>query len=312
MASRITSNPADYIAPLNINKLEGRMLYIPAPQNKKREILIISGHHGLLERWWSLAENFADFGSVTVPDLPGFGGMDSFEKIGKKINLDSYADYLAAFIKLRFRRKKITIVGISFGFAVVTRMFQKYPELTKKTDLLISLAGFMHKDDFIYSKPQRVTYSFLCRLLGTKVMCLTQDLFFINYPVIKFIYDRAPNSKQRKYTLSKQENQAMVELEAMLWQVNDLRSNWLTISEFLKIDNCQQRIDLDVIHVVAKVDHYLRNEIVTEHMQVVYKGYKSYIYKGNSHTSSTIADKKEAGKMLPPALRKRLNTAPSV
>src|ERR1022692_3254958 len=113
MAIKITSNPADYIVPLNINKLEGRMLYAPSINSHSRNILLVYGHHAMLERWWSFVENLNEYGSVTMPDLPGFGGMDSFYKIGRKPTLDNYADYLAAFIKLRFRRKRITIVAIS-------------------------------------------------------------------------------------------------------------------------------------------------------------------------------------------------------
>src|SRR5581483_611837 len=115
-----STSAADYIVPLNINKLEGRMLYAPSTSSAQRNILLVYGHHAMLERWWSLVQNLTEYGNVTMPDLPGFGGMDSFYKIGRKPTIDDFADYLAAFIKLRFRRKRITIVAISFGFIVVT------------------------------------------------------------------------------------------------------------------------------------------------------------------------------------------------
>ena len=79
----------------------------------------------MLERWWGLVQNFNEYGAVTMPDLPGFGGMDSFYTIGRRPTIDAFADYLAAFIKLRYKRKRITIVGISFGFLVATRMPSK-------------------------------------------------------------------------------------------------------------------------------------------------------------------------------------------
>jgi hypothetical protein len=47
------------------------MLYAPSPKRPDREILVIYGHHAMIERWWSLAENLRDFGNVTIPDLPG-------------------------------------------------------------------------------------------------------------------------------------------------------------------------------------------------------------------------------------------------
>ena len=87
--------PADYIQPLNINGLEGRMLHVPAPPKKHREILLLYGHHAKLERWWSLVENLQQYGSVTMPDLPGFGGMDSFYRVHRRPTIDAFADYLA-------------------------------------------------------------------------------------------------------------------------------------------------------------------------------------------------------------------------
>src|SRR3954467_13947355 len=122
---------ADYILPLNINGLQGRMLRAPSNTNKKREILLVYGHHAALERWWSLVENLVQYGNVTMPDLPGFGGMESFSKINTKPTIDNFADYLAAFVKLRYQRKRVTIYAISYGFVVVTRMLQRYPEIAK-------------------------------------------------------------------------------------------------------------------------------------------------------------------------------------
>src|SRR3982751_3045218 len=96
----------DYIRPLEMNGLTGRMLHMPAPKNKKRDILLIYGHHSCLERMYGVAEDLNQYGAVTMPDLPGFGGMDSFYKIGMEPTLDNLADYLAAFIKLRYKGKK--------------------------------------------------------------------------------------------------------------------------------------------------------------------------------------------------------------
>src|ERR1039458_3592274 len=80
---------ADYIVPLNINGMDGRMLRLPAPKGKPAELLFVYGHHSSLERWWGLAQVMNRYGAVTMPDLPGFGGMDSFYKIGKKPSIRS-------------------------------------------------------------------------------------------------------------------------------------------------------------------------------------------------------------------------------
>jgi pimeloyl-ACP methyl ester carboxylesterase len=173
MPKTSSNSPADYIVPLNINGLDGRMLKAPAFSGvESKEILLIYGHHAMLERWWTLVQNLQEYGNVTMPDLPGFGGMDSFARINRYPNIDAYADYLAAFIKLRYRRKKFVVIGISFGFLVITRMLQRYPELTKKITLVVSIVGFMHKDDFVYPARNRKMFAKITRVFATREVAL--------------------------------------------------------------------------------------------------------------------------------------------
>jgi len=306
MAYKSTSNPADYIFPLNINKLEGRMLYAPSTSDKNKNILLIYGHHALLERWWSLVENLTEYGNVTMPDLPGFGGMDSFEKIGKKPDIDAFADYLAAFIKLRFKRKRITIVAISYGFVVTTRMLQRYPELAKKVDLLVSLVGFMHKDDFVYPPARRTFYKYATRSFATRPSAFFIRYFALNRFVLTTLYTKLPNSKKRMVEVTPEQFKKTMDFEVKLWQVNDVRTHWLTTSEFLNVDNCKYRVLLPVVHVISKEDHYFDNNIVKEHMLVVFNGYKRYVANSRAHTPSVLATKKEASVMLPTGLKRIL------
>lgn len=306
MNERMSTSAADYIVPLNINKLEGRMLIAPPAGSNKKNILLVYGHHALLERWWGLVENLQDYGQVTMPDLPGFGGMDSFTKIGKIPDLDNYADYLASFIKLRFKRKRITIVAISYGFVVVTRMLLRYPELTNKIDLLVSLVGFMQYDDFIYTPIQRKFYIVVTRLFATRPIALMIKYFGLNRFVLKYLYTKLPNSKRRMIEVTPEEFEKTMDFEVKLWQANDVRTHWLTTSAFLRLDNCYGRLDMEVIHVQSKEDHYFNNEIVRQHMQVVFKRYKKFVAKSKAHTPSVLADKTASGVLLPPGLRKIL------
>src|SRR5689334_10233567 len=111
MAKQKAKNLADYVVPLNMNGLRGRMLRLPPPARKKREILLIYGHHASIERMFGLAENLNRYGGVTLPDLPGFGGMQSFYRLNEKPTLDNLADYLASFVKLRYKRQKVSILA---------------------------------------------------------------------------------------------------------------------------------------------------------------------------------------------------------
>ncbi len=299
-------HPADYIVPLNMNGLQGRMLRMPAPKNHNRQILVLYGHHAMLERWWGLMQNLNEYGAVTMPDMPGFGGMDSFAKIGQKPTIDNYADYLAAFIKLQYKRRRVTIIGISFGFVVVTRMLQRYPELAKRVDLLVSLVGFMHRDDFLFKPRSQFMMRYATRFFATHPMA-----FFIRYAglnpfVLKKLYAKLPAAKRRFIEVGPEEFSAMLEFEVKLWQANDVRTHWLTTSEFLHLDNCQKQVPLDVWHVGSQHDHYFDNAIVQEHMLVVFKSCTQLLTGTKAHTPSVLADKKGLAVMLPRKLRQAL------
>jgi len=310
MGKATIQDPADYIVPLNMNGLQGRMLHVPAPKNRNREILMLYGHHALIERWWGLIQNLQDYGSVTVPDMPGFGGMDSFAKIDQKPTIDAYADYLAALIKLRYKRRRVTIVGISFGFVVATRMLQRYPELSKKVDLLVSMVGFMHRDDIHFTPRNRHFYRLLSRAFATRPISLIIRYGFLNRTVIGSLYTKLPNGKRRLIEMDPTEYQLMLDFDVRLWQENDVRTHWLTTSEFLNLDNCRMPIDLPVWHVASKDDPYLNNVLVKEHMLVTFKECHQVLFNATSHTPSILADKKGLAVLLPRKLRQALAKPP--
>lgn len=282
------------------------MLYLPPPSGKKREILFVYGHHAMIERWWGLAQNFNRYGAVTIPDLPGFGGMDSFHKIGKTPTIDNFADYLATFIKWRYKRRRITIAGLSFGFVVVTRMLQRYPELAKKIDLVVGIVGFMHKDDFTFSPSNRKFYSIATKFFSTRPMATLIRYVGLNTFVIKTLYRCLPMGRRRFSDMDKKDFERMINFDVLLWQINDVRTHWATTSEFLQIDNCKKRIDLPVWHVASKNDYYFNNHIVKEHMLVVFNEYHRVFINTKAHTPGITANKAELAVLIPPKLRKVL------
>lgn len=297
---------ADYIYPLNINGLEGRMLSAPSSTKRQREILLIYGHHALLERWWPLVENLQPYGNVTMPDLPGFGGMQSFSKVGTKPDIDAFADYLAAFVKFRYKRKRLTIYAISFGFVIATRMLQRYPELSKKVDLLIAYAGFMHPDDFLWSKKTSRVYRRATRFLAIRPVAILIRYAALNKFVIRSLTNILPKSKHRYIEISAEEFDATMDFEVKLWQANDVRTHWLTTSEFFHFDNTKTRVDLSVTHIVSKGEHYFNNLKVEEHMRKVFSDYKRFTSQSGAHVPHTTADKKTTAIMLPAGLRRLL------
>lgn len=310
MAKVEPKDVADYIIPLNMNGLRGRMLRMPPPAGKKREILFVYGHHSSLERWWGVMQDLNQYGGVTMPDLPGFGGMDSFYKIGQKPTIDAMADYLAAFIKLRYKRKKVSIVGLSYGFVVATRMLQRYPDLVKKVDLLVSVVGFSHHDDFALKKP----YYWFYRLAGSFFSHRVPAFFFknlaLNPVVLRTAYHKTNNAQAKFNNLSKEEHKRMMDFEIYLWQCNDVRTYNFTGNSFLKVDNCGKQVDLPVIHVAVKGEQYFDHHLVEQHMRIIFKEFKQYYTKMDSHAPSIIADVESARPLLPTQLRRLLSKQP--
>lgn len=308
MAKAKNKSPSDYIVPLNMNGLQGRMLRMPAPPSKSREILFIYGHHSSIERWWGLAKVLNRYGSVTIPDLPGFGGMDSFHKINKKPTIDNLADYLAAFIKLRYKRKKITIVGMSFGFVVATRMLQRCPDLVKKVDLLVSVAGFAHGDEFTFSRPRRAAYLTASKFFSHHLPAIFFKNVLLNPAIIKSAYAKTHNAKSKFAGLKHADKRAMLDFEVYLWHVNDVRTHMNTSAAFLKVNNLDKKISLPLHHIAVEADQYFDSYAVEQHLRIIFPEVTVYVAKMDRHAPSLLADEKQAAKLFPPALKRLLNS----
>lgn len=307
MAKSKHKSPADYIIPLNMNGLQGRMMYLPPPKNKTKEILFIYGHHSSLERWWGLAQVLNRYGSVTLPDLPGFGGMDSFYKIRRQPTIDNFADYLASFIKLRYKRRHITLVCMSFGFVVVTRMLQRYPDLAKKVDLLISVAGFTNGDEFTFSKTRFRMYLAGSRLFSTSLPALFFKNVVLNPSLIKGAYARTHNAKSKFSGLSPNDKQAMLDFEVYLWHINDIRTHMSTCAQFLTLNNCEIQVALPVQHLSVSVDQYFDAYAVEQHLNIIFDTVTTHVAKLETHAPSLIADEKLASMLFPASIKRLLN-----
>ena len=297
----------DYIQSLNMDGLAGRMLYIPGPKTKRREILLVYGHHSSLERWWGLAQSLQKYGALTMPDLPGFGGMDSLYKHGEAPTIDALADYLAAFIKLRYRHKKVTIVGVSFGFVVVTRMLQRCPELIKKVDGLVSIVGFARYDDFTLAPARRFGYVYGSWFLSHRLPAFFFKQMCLQPWILRLIYGQV--TPQTGQPVDAAQRRLLVNAEVALWRTNEVRTHMRTTFEFLRLDNCQKQIGLPLWHVSVPADHYFDSHVVEQHLRVIFSDVRVFPSKLVGHVPNVIASLEMTDPILPPALRRLLAKA---
>lgn len=303
MAKNKERKVADFIEPLEMNGLQGRMLRLPPPKNHSREILFVYGHHSTLERWWGVVQDLNQYGAVTMPDLPGFGGMESFHKIDEKPDVDTLADYLAAFVKLRYKRRRISITGLSFGFIVVTRMLQRYPDIAKRVDLVVSVVGFASHEDFVFSAPQKMLYKTVSKTLSYRLPAIFYRNVCLHPWLLRAVYAKMYNGREKFKSVSQSQHRAVMDFEVHLWHANDVRTHWFTTLEMMRVDNCQWRVDLPVHHVSVKADRYFDNNIVEQHLQVIFNDFTEYKSRMNNHAPSIIADMKTAAPLFPKKLR---------
>ena len=297
---------ADYIKPLNMNGMEGRMLKLPAPKNKTREILLIYGHHASIERMLGVAEELNKYGAVTLPDLPGFGGMDSFYSIGEKPHLDALADYLAAFVKMRYRRKRFTIFAMSFGFVVATRMLQKYPELASKVDLVVSIVGFVHKDAFVFKQS-----NYHLMRLGTSILSHRLPAAFVQHIALRPAFIRATyrlvaDTHVKLQDANEAERDKRIDFEVILWRINDVRTYMRTANIMFNLNLIGTRVQLPVWHVAVEPDRYFDNTVVEQHLHTIFTDVEVVHSKMKGHAPTVVATAKEAAPFIPPKIRRLL------
>lgn len=296
--------PAEYVVPINMNGLKGRMLKLPAPKGVKREALLVYGHHASLERFYSLAQVLNDYAGVTMPDLPGFGGMDSFYTIDEKADIDTMADYLASIIKLRYKKtQKFDLLAVSYGFTIVTRMLIRYPEIAKQVNVLASIVGFAHHEDLQFGPGRYNFYLGLARFFGGKYTAPVFGAVCLRPSILRKFYSRTHNAKIKFGDLNYDESILMTEFEIHLWRINEVRTYAETTKSMFMLNNCIGKVDLPVWHVYVKSDNYFNYERVQKHLEMIFNKVNPILAPVEHHMPNIIAGKTEVSALVPKELR---------
>ena len=304
--SENTPSFAEYITPLHMDGMHGRMLHMPASGKKKREILLLYGHHASIERMQGLAEVLRPYGNVTLPDLPGFGGMDSFYVTGRKPTLDNLADYLAAFIKMRYKRRRISILAMSFGFAVVARMLQRNPDIAKRVDVLVSIVGFAHGSDFKFSGWSYYGMRYGSTIFSQRIPAWIAQNLILRGPIIRATYKLVENSNPKLRGATPEEIKKRIDFEIKLWQCNDIRTYMDTTITMFTLDLLGEKVSLPVHHVQVDIDRYFDNERVVMHFAQIFDKVSVVKSKMDGHAPTVVATAKEAAPFVPAKIRKLL------
>lgn len=301
------SIPAEFVHPLKVGKLGGRLVELPSKKSGGLPFLLVYGHHSSLERMYSIAQAFSEFGPVIMPDLPGFGGMMSLPKVGEEPSLDNLADYLADFIRQHFGGKPFRAVGMSLGFVLLVRMLQRHPDLQPQVKLLVSAAGFTHGNDFALTPSRRRLFARTAKTLAHRAVAKAFAGTLLRKPVIATTYHLRARSHSKMKGFSYQQRKALIDFEVVLWQSNEAETYFSTLYQMLTLDLTKQKIALPVHHIAVSNDQYLNNGSVERHFAEIFTGVHIHEAIMPSHMPTVIEEIKEAGKLIPASLAKVFN-----
>jgi pimeloyl-ACP methyl ester carboxylesterase len=268
------------------------------PAEPPRQILFVYGSHSSLERIAAVCEVLSDYGRVVAPDLPGLGGMDSLYKIGRRASFDEMADYLAWFV-----RKNLTgqfdVVGMSMGFAIVSRMLTRHPDLTAQVGRLISYVGLADRTDFRMKPIWRHLMVAVSWLGERGWMAWLMRHTFCTRPILRLIYGHTKNQKFQGVDFDK-----TLDAEVKLWQINDVKTYCRTARDMFQL-RARGRVALPVVHIAVRGDRYFDNALVRKHLGEIYSSVE-IVEQAGLHAPSVIAGRAEAAKLLPTAVLKLL------
>lgn len=285
--------------------MNGRVLELPRPKKNSRDVLFIYGHHANLERMYSIAQSFNEQAGIIMPDLPGFGGMDSMYTIGMEPTLDNFADYLAAYIKLRFpNRKRFVVAGFSYGFPVITRLLQKYPDIAKQVDFVVSVAGFTKSSDFKFRRKNFVGLKYGSAFFARKLPAAFVKHIVLRKTWITMSYNFAAQTNPKMKVLDAEERPGMIDFEVVLWQCNDPRTYMKTGNNMFHLDLTNEKVDLPLHHVSVSGEQYFDADRVDANMKKIYTKVTVHNVKMEAHMPTIIEEPEQAGQVIPKSIRK--------
>ncbi len=196
---------------------------------------------------------------------------------------------------------------MSYSFLIVTRMLQKYPDIAKQVDLLVSSVGFVHYDDFRVPKYQIAGLKAMSWVLQRNPFAyFARHTVFNEFSVKNFYkYFGAKHSKMQDAGNEKVKEKR-IRSEVILWEINDMRTRMKTMYDCFRVDLLDRQVDLPVYHIYVEDDRFFNNRIVEQHMRIIFKDFIGIKTDIVGHMPSIVATKQDADVFIPKELKKLL------
>ena len=311
MKKTLFSQEAAY-KPYLFKGLHGRYAHFPARSDSgARTFVLVYGQHATLERVRPIADALTEFGDVYMVDTPGFGGMDPSYKVKEYPSLEFLAAHLNHFVTEHIpASRQLTLVGISFGFQILTQALAEYPELAARTEHAVSFVGFVKYTDFSMPASYKV---FLLHLAAHPARYKAGSLFFtaaLRPGVLRmiFFFNRPFNTKFKDF--DKAQAKEYVDQQIWLWMVNDHRTHGATAWDFFKKNDLTGlRLDADAIHIGVPNDHLINNKVVTEELHKMYRHVDVFDLHLPNHAPLDIDSPDKVRALLPDGLVAMMQTS---
>ena len=300
--------PKKHLKSIEYNGLSGRLLHLPS--KKKKTIIFLGGLHASQERLYGITTWLNRYGEVYAPDLPGFGGMDSFYKIGLKPTADNYADYLHHFFAVHHLDKDLILVGNSLGFQFFTTMLSRYPSDKDKFSKAIGLVAFADADNFNLPRSKRIFLWFITTLGKTKLGGAFFRYIVFNRVGLFIMLRTFEKFKAKMKSEDAEHRKEILDMETHLWLVNDPRTHGATAKDMFKRNLTPlfpSPIDLGMVNIVTENDQYVDNKKVEKSFNRIFDSYSAYPLKLKVHAPSVIGDADEIDKMMPSQVKRLLS-----
>lgn len=179
-------------------------------------------------------------------------------------------------------------------------MLQKYPQLSKKIQMVVSVTGFTHKNDFNFSKKRYWIYRLGAAFFSQRLSAALYKLLILRPVYIRYIYRHLFNAKQKFKDKEAQELTRAIEMEVSLWRNNDPRTYMATGNMMFKLELPNKgHIDLPIYHAGVVNDHYFNEVMVEQHMRMIYSDFHPVKIKMPTHALSIVATAKDAEPYMP-------------
>lgn len=291
--------------------LKGRQLFMPARKKSDKTFLLIYGQHVSIERLLPMVQFLSNYGSVYLVDNPGFGNMQPSYKIGQKPSLDFYDGHLKqVFDEVLPDNQKITVVGISLGFQIITHFLQAYPEYTNRVKEVVSFVGFVKYSEMHLPKELKWLFKYVLAGFGQTWPGYILNRYFLFQPILltPLHFALSPlNKKMNGKGLKVRWRHAKE--QAWLWKYNDPRTHAYTGWQIItKTDLTKLRIDLTSYHIHVEDDQYIDNKLVIKNLGLIYSQVMPFKLDIPNHSPVDIEDEYKIAELVPKELVKILET----